>query len=279
MMNTKKIILALVSSVAWFSSVMAGEAIQVAEYRADTDPARIAPGITRDIVNASELRIGGPSVDYPWETNRKEFIEGYEGSLLLGRHTLSGVLDVRQSQGLGVSAPLRFSQSVIFGPKYAFSPRFETLLYRGYDRDDVMDAEVGLGRYGESDTTRTGLAQIIYLADRRAAIRLGYEFEQANRQDLYTDGYGHSLNVSGRFPLFWGLRASVEADYGRFSYPEYEGVADTASNRHQFRAAISHSLTERLHGGMQYSYLNEDFDDAPLSYQRHTWGLNFRYDY
>ncbi|MDH3637453.1 MAG: hypothetical protein OES09_03195 [Gammaproteobacteria bacterium] len=159
------------------------------------------------------------------------------------------------------------------------APRTTTHFYQGFTRDDVS----GLGyRYNPdkaADVWRTGLAQIWNLPAWQAQILLGYEFEQGPSSE-FSDGLkGHSLNLRGRIPLWWGFEANLEAGVSRQNYPEYGGAWDLESDRRSIRAGVTHTFTEQLKADFLFMYADEAFDVSPLSYRSHTWGLNLRYDY
>lgn len=276
-----KLLIGLAST--WIAAGASAAPLVVAEYRADLD----ATVIER---SDSSLKTG---LEVGQVTGLEEFDEyqplGLIGSELGGSVELpfvfrgtafTGILDFRQRQTFWADRPYAQSHSVAFGPSVSLRAGSETRFYYGYERESLANDIYGLPDPGDNETTRTGLAQIWHLGRRNAEIRLGYEFARADREPLFEDRRGHSVNVSSRFPLFWGLRASVAADYSRLMYPEYGGGFDLQSDRTHLRAAISRSFGGRFYGGMHISYLDEEFDEeSPLSYRRHAWGLNLRYDY
>jgi hypothetical protein len=143
-----------------------------------------------------------------------------------------------------------------------------------------MAQDIGLyGLVGDVERLSTGLAQTWYLGTRDAELQLGYEFEQGTSEELYERMQGHRINVSGSFPLAWGFNADLAAGYSRYSYPESSGALELQSDRLSVNAGISRMFSTRLSGSLRFNYADEEFDDSPLSYRRHTWGLNFRYRY
>ncbi|MDH3279648.1 MAG: hypothetical protein OEQ18_00785 [Gammaproteobacteria bacterium] len=158
-------------------------------------------------------------------------------------------------------------------------PLTTTHLYQGVTRDDVSGVGYRYQPEKAADVWRTGLAQIWNLPAWQAQILLGYEFEQGPSSE-FSDGLkGHSLNLRGNMPLWWGFEANLEAGVSRQIYPEYGGAWELASDRRSIRAGVSRSFTEQLKADFLFMYADEAFEESPLSYRSHTWGLNLRYDY
>ena len=171
------------------------------------------------------------------------------------------------------------SGDVITEPLFSFSPNSIAQLFYSLGQDQALD-DSGVGRWGgDSFFQSTGLSQTWYFARRQAEITLGYGFEQSETADLYDDLSAHSVIFNGRFPLFWGLGARLQANYALNSYDDYRGVSGVDSNKKLFQAAINRSFSPHLFGEFQFSYLDEDFDETELSYRRTIWGLNLRYKY
>lgn len=253
------------------------EVLLVAEYRADHDPLALSQDDALTVESWVPL---APASDYDppgllgseWSGSLTRPLGNFGGAL-------TGFLDLRHRRAFWAHQPYSHTGSVTLGPRFALRPGLETVLYYGYDHDSLAEGAEQYGNPGDAATSRTGLAQIWRIGGQGAQLRFGYEYAQGDREDLYEDMQGHSLNVSGRFPLFWGLRASVEADYSRNYYLEYAGSSGLDSDRTRLKAAISRSFGDRLFGGMHFSVLDEEFAESPLSYRRHSWGLNLRLAY
>ncbi len=252
--------------------------IVLAEYRADRDGFDVSPWNNR-VQLRHDTRIGDERPEEPSGLISHELLTSIERAMSIAGYSFSGVVDVAHSENSLGGQPYGRAQSVRVGPRFSLTPSSSTMLYYGVDDEQMHGAATGYAGRGSGDAVRTGLEQVWYLADHRAELRLGYEFEQARVEEIYEEARGHSVNLSGRFPLFWGLRASVAADYGRYAYQEFNAGQDVAADRLQFRAAVGRYFVERLYATLNYSYLDEDFDEASLSSRRQSWGLNLRYEY
>ncbi len=263
-------------------TAVAGERITVAEFRADRDlaPRRapLSPVWTTDAYTVEETQISHSATDPLLLTNR-ELGGTVQRAIVTGYPTLSAVFDYRYQQAHWGDKPYRFSQSFRFGPSYSASTGTVTRLYYGVAQDYVA-RDIGLsGASGDVERLSTGLAQTWYLGERDTELHLGYEYEQGTSEDSYERMQGHRINVGGSFPLAWGFNADVAAGYSRYSYPEPNGSLELQSDRLSLKAGISRTFTTRLSGSLRYNYADEEFDDAPFSNRRHTWGLNFRFRY
>jgi len=267
---------AIVFTGFFISSYASAGDLILAEYRGDqalTETAAWEASVnTNERAALAEGRWGQPA-----SLRIQEISSSLQHDVPVGGFRLSGALDITHRQSYWVGEPYSRSYSVRFGPKFALSPASVFHLYYGFDQDATQ--RHSLGRGTDTDSTRTGLAHTWYLFGKNAEIRLGYEFEQGSQEDRYDDMQGHSINVSGRFNLFWGMNARLEADYSRVSYPEFAGQFGLESDRREFRAILSRSFGERLYGDLHYSYSDEDFDQSAPFQRRRTWGLNFRYEY
>jgi hypothetical protein len=261
---------------------MADDQIMVAEFRADRDlvPKRppLSPLWTSDLYTVEGIQISQTVGDPLLLTNR-ELGGTWQRAIVPGYQALSAVFDYKYQQSLWGDRPYRHTQSFKFGPSFSVAPGFSTRLYYGV-KQDYITQDVGLyGLAGDVERLSTGLAQTWYLSARDAALQLGYEFEQGTSEEAYERMQGHRINVSGSFPLAWGFNAALAAGYSWYSYPESGGSLEQQSDRLSVNAGISRMFSTRLSGSLQFNYADEEFDDSPLSYRRHTWGLNFRYRY
>ena len=255
-------------------SVQAADRIELAQYQADVDDVLWQVGVD------SEDTGFGDGVSEPWGLQQNEISGSIERRFKLGPYRLSGMFDIYHRQSFTGTAPYDTENAVSFGPGFSFTPNTVTQLFYSLSQEQSQDGVVGRERWGgDSSSQRTGLSQTWFFARQRAQITLGYEFEQSDTEDIYDDLRAHSVVFSSRFPLFWGLSARLNADYAQHSYVDYLGAGDAESDRQLFQATIDHSFTRRLYGEFQFSYLNEEFDDADLSYRRYVWGLNLRYRY
>lgn len=264
----------LFASVLFFSlRAEATQGLQVAEYRADVDDVAWTVG-----VETGRLR-SGDGITEPWGLTEEESKSFLEKGFRIGSYRLSAIFDLYRSHDTIAAEPYKTESQVSLGPKLYFSPDSFAQLFYSFARDDVNDG-VNSSRWGgDSIAQRSGLSQTWYLARRRAQITLGYGFEQSETEDLYDDLRAHSVIFSSRFPLFWGLSARIYADYAQNSYDNYLGAGDVGSDRKLFLASIDQSLGRGLLGELRFSYMDEDFDDAELSYRRYVWGLNLKYSY
>lgn len=251
----------------------------LAEYRADRGLEKLdaaAPAWQSDVATSVTSMKAGEDIRAPLDLQSSELAGSLERRMYLGPLVLSGALDVQHRQTQWVGQPYSQQQSIQFGPKVFFGPGSVTHLYYGIGQEDLLDHQYA--RIGDADSTRTGLTHTwSWGSDRH--IRIGYEFEQGSREDLYQDMQGHSVSVSGWFPVGWGLRAQLLADYSRNSYPEYAGSFGLASDRREFKATLSRSFGERLSGDLHYSYYDEDFGDSAFTQRRRAFGVHLRYRY
>ncbi len=253
--------------------VQAAERIEIAQYIADVDDVSWRVGSDAGGGNF------GAGVVEPWGLSEHGTGTTLQRGIQLGRYRLSGIFDIYHRQGYVGDELFDRESTVSIGSGVSFSQNSITRLFHSLSDAEVL-SDVNRSRWGgDSQSQRLGLTQTWYFARRRAHITLGYEFERGDTQNLYDDRRGHSLVLSSRFPLFWGLSARIQADYAQNSYQEYQGVDEADSDRQLFEAAIDHSLSGRLYGEIRFSYLNEDFEESELSYRRYIWGLNLRYRY
>lgn len=256
-----------IAAVLVAGAVYAGSPIRIAEYRADHTPLthRPAEAINPDLELSSDIS----------PTARDSSLLR---SIAVGTYVISSGLDYRFREALS-DRGFDELDGLTVASKPTSTPSRTMHLYHGFTRDGV--SELGY-RYNPSqalDVWRSGLAQVWNLAPWQAQIVLGYEFERGKSSDHYDGLRGHSLNVQGRFPLWWGFEANLEAGFSRQSYAEFGGQMDLASDRRSLSAGIGRSFTERLQANLQFMYADEDFEESPMSYSRQTWGLNLRYDY
>ena len=264
--NARIPILSIVSLLVAMPTV--ADTMIVAEYRADKDASAV--------FDAKATNLG---VEHPWGVKQQSVNGSFGRDFKLGRHKLFGFFDISQSQLYASDSLYGIDHSIKVGPALSFTPNTSTHFFYGLNQAEVLREYTGPRRGGDSTAQRTGLAHAWYDLGRGAEITLGYEFEQRSLEDRYDDRRAHSINLSGRFPLFWGMRAEVEADYARNSYYDYRDAGAAESSRQLLRAAVDRAISERLYGELQFSYLTEEFDDAELSYRRQIWGLNLRYRY
>lgn len=272
------------SGMLWcfLGSAVADDQITVAEFRADRDLMPKSPPLssvwTTDLYTIEETQLFETTGDPLLMINR-ELGGTWQRAILPGSQSLSAVFDYKYQQTLWADRPYRYTQSFRFGPRFSAAPGSVTRLYYGVTQDYVAE-DIGVyGVTGDVDRLRTGLAQTWYLGARDAELQLGYEFERGTSEELYERMQGHRINVSGSFPLGWGFNADLTAGYSRHTYPEPSGTLDLQSDRLSVNASISRMFSRRLSGSLRFNYADEEFDDAPLSYRRHTWGLNLRYRY
>lgn len=259
--------------LSFVTSALADERLQVAEYRADVDDIAWRVGDETSAIRS------GDGVTEPWGLSQQRFGSSVEAVGQIGRYRLSSILDIYQKHGFIGTEPYARETGFSAGPTLSFSPNSLTQLFVSLAQEQVPDNTNRARWGGDSLTQRTGLRQTWYLARRKAHITLDYGFEQGDTDSLYDDRRSHGIVFSSRFPLFWGLSARIQADYAHNSYLDYLGVNQVQSDKQLFQASINRSFTERLYGEFKFSYLNEDFDDAELSYRRYAWGLNLRYKY
>lgn len=251
----------------------AADTLDVAEYRADVDDVAWRVGSETENVDF------GDGVTEPWGLSEQQTAASIERRGRFGPYRLSGVFDIYHRQSTSALQPYDQESGLSVGPRFSFTPNSFTQLFVSLSREQALD-EINHGPWGgDSFTQRTGLSQTWYLARPRAQITLGYGFGRGETEDLYADLRSHSVVFSSRFPLFWGLSARIQADYAQNAYRDYLGVSEVDSEKQLFLAGINRAFTQRLYGEFQFSYLNEDFDDANLSYRRYVWGLNLRYRY
>ncbi len=246
--------------------------MQVAEYRADVDDVSWRVGENGNLYF-------GDGVTEPWGLSKRQAATSIETESGVGPYRLTNIFDLYHGQSSSALSPYAQQSSLSVGPKFSFVPNSFAQLFVSLSRRQILD-ERSYGSWGgDSFTQKAGLSQTWFLARRKAQITLGYGFEQGDTEDLYNDLRSHSVVFSSRFPLFWGLSARIQADYAHNTYQDYLGASDANSESQLFLAGINRAFSERLYGEFQFSYLNEDFDDADLSYRRTVWGLNLRYQY
>ena len=264
--------------------VSADDRLTVAEYRADVDLAPIraplSPRWTAELYSSEETRLSRPAEDLLFLTNQ-ELGGTLQRPVLLGTWArFIAVLDYKYQHNLWGDQIYRRSQSFKLGPSFFLTTNSVTSLYYGVVQDSFSRDVLSHRLNSEAERLNTGLAQTWYFADRDAEVRLGYEFEQGTSEEFYERMYGHHFNLSGRFPLLWGFNADLAAGYSRQIYPEYyNGSFALQSDRLSFNAGISRTFSRRLSGKLLFIYADNEFEDTPLSYRQHVWGLNLRYEY
>ncbi|HEC12869.1 MAG TPA: hypothetical protein ENI80_06400 [Acidiferrobacteraceae bacterium] len=205
---------------------------------------------------------------------------GLAKRLRFGSYSVVGALGYEFRQSFLAKEAYSQRHALTLGPAFSFTPRSTTHIYYRVSQaryvDDLLDSEIG---FGNQDSHGAGLTQTWHFLQRRGRLQLGYEIG-ANE---YTDENLHSesqrLNLSGRVPLFWGIRADFEAGYSRHIYPEYLGAGDQESYRKQFKAGLSGSFGDKFEAAISYRRADEEADVDALSYSREVWGINFRYTY
>ncbi|MDH3690178.1 MAG: hypothetical protein OEU36_11940 [Gammaproteobacteria bacterium] len=209
---------------------------------------------------------------------RSESMETYGATL---GSTLIGTLDRRYLWTLSDPSGLAMTHDITVGPRIDVADDISTQFYYRSSGQGGFGGEMpnirGLNQATELDAA--GLAQVWRFTDGGGQLRLGYEFAHDRTEDLRYVKVGHSLNLSGRFPLRWGLHARMAADYSVNTYPEYEGSSDLVSERWGYSAGLVGSFGARFEGGVHYLHTAEEFDDSVPSYGRRGWGLNLRYIY
>ena len=252
---------------------IADERLQVAQYKADVDDV-----VWRVGTETEDVRFGD-GVTEPWGLEQQQLNTSLEASGRLGSYRLSGILDIYQHQSRSSTDTHEVGTGLYAGSGLSVSPNSLTQLFVSLSQQQVRE-QTDAGTWGgDSFNRRAGLKQTWYMARRRAHITLDYGLEQGDTENLYQDRRSHSIVLSSKFPLFWGLSARINADYAHNTYQDYLGAADVSSDTQLFQASINRSFSERLYGEFQFSYLNEDFDDSELSYRRYSWGMNLRYKY
>lgn len=269
-MTNRKFLVALLGVVA--TGVANAGDVLVAEFRADREmfPSGSSAVMSRDYDlyrpgNLYTEEIGGTQAVRTWS---------------MGKYTFSSVMDWGSRSNDWLGEPYSGERFFSLGSKFLFGDSSETYLYYGYGRDHLSYTSPLYGGFGDAQTTRTGLSQILYFADRRARIGVGYEHATGDRSELYQGLDGHEVNVSGQVQIGWGFNALLEARYGLFSYGEYDSMrGDLDSARTNMRAGIHQLFTPSLSWGLHYSYIDEDFGLSELSQRRQSWGLNLKYRY
>ncbi|NOZ11684.1 MAG: hypothetical protein GXP09_11660 [Gammaproteobacteria bacterium] len=198
----------------------------------------------------------------------------------LGEYSVVGALGYKFQQSFLGRASYSQSHALTLGPAFSFTPRSTTHIYYRVSQarylDDLVDLEVGVG---DQDSYGAGLTQTWHFLQRRGRLQLGYEIETNQTADENFHSESQRLNLSGRIPLFWGIRADFEAGYSRHIYPEYFGASGQESYRKQFKAGLSGSFGDKFEAAISYRRADEEADVDALSYSREVWGINFRYTY
>ncbi len=264
------------------SAVAGVDEMMIAEFRADRDavPERI-PELLRGTsqIYAAEDTYVSTSAHDPLFSTLQEISSVWLHPLPVGSQALLAELDFKFRQTLSGQQWYRQSHGFRVGPRLSLWPGSVLRLYYGISQETALpDAEL-IGDVVYTERSSTGVAQTWYIGSWDSEFELGYEYEQGLGEALYEGSEGHRINLSGRFPLLWGFNADVEAGFGRYTYPEYNGSLDLQSDRLSVIAAISRPFGRRLSGSLRYLYADEEFADAPFGYRRHAWGLNLRYRY
>jgi len=166
------------------------------------------------------------------------------------------------------------------GPTWSVTPSLSADVYYRYSQDQYDDELLRAGGWlGDGVSSSLGVAQTWHFAERRGMVRLGYELESGQSDDARLRRESQRLNLSSRIPLFWGLRADLEADLSRNVYPDYAGVGAASGIRREFRAGLSSSFSDSFEAAIQYRFADEDADVDTLSRRYESWGMNLRYTY
>lgn len=250
-------------------SAQAGE-LMVAEFRADQSV----------LAGGAGSPLGDDPLVHPGNLYAEEVGGSQEKSWVIGPYTFSSVMD--WGHRANYLAGERYSDEQFFslGSRIQLGDSSETRIFYGYGRDRLGAAADLYGDFGDAQSTRTGLSQTLFFADQQASVGVGYAYATGDRAALYQGRQGHELELSGDFEIGWGFNAHLQAGYGLYSYNRYQGVSgDLSSARTNMRAGISRAFTPGLSWGLQYSYVDEEFETSSLSETRETWGLNLEYQY
>ncbi len=199
-----------------------------------------------------------------------------------GRPAWVGSLDYSFYNGPGPDGVDLRRREFAVGPKFFLGRRSTTFLYYRYRRDHLADPVIAPGLLGyeplfDGEQFGAGLSQTWHFGDAGGRLRLGVEVGGERRADGDVRAESQRLNLSGRIPLFWGLKADIEAGYSLHSY-DHGGLGGDAARR-EFRAGLSRALGERLEATFHYRYADEEAGQDEAAYRREGWNLNLRYNY
>jgi hypothetical protein len=196
------------------------------------------------------------------------------------RWSLAGVLAYRYRHATLYGDTYNRRHQLQVGPSWSLTPSLSADLYYRYSQDHYDDELLHAGGWlGDGVSSSLGVAQTWHFAGHRGMVRLGYEVGSGQSDDARLRRESQRLNLSSRIPLFWGLRADLEADLSHNVYPDYAGAGAVSGIRREFRAGLSSSFGDSFEAAIQYRFADEDADVDALSRRYESWGMNLRYTY
>jgi tetratricopeptide (TPR) repeat protein len=155
-----------------------------------------------------------------------------------------------------------------------------TNVYYRYTHDDFEDEGFDPGISSrDADNQAVGVAQILYFADRRGQVRVGYEYQSNRARGLNFDLDGHRVTLSASVPLPWAIQAEVAAEYAHEEYPSFQGPVRRETDRWGVRGSLARwfyqSWLVRLTGGWSTEQSSYDV----LEYDRWVVGMSVSYAY
>lgn len=211
--------------------------------------------------------------------------------------TYSGTLSLQKEVKLGgvpLTGSVRYEFNAVFlgGDGYSQShiataglradvtPRLTPDVYYRFTLDDFEDEGFDPAISSrDADNQAVGAGLTWYFADRKGSLRLGYEYQTNQADGLNFDFEGHKVALAVSVPVAWGIQGTIEADYARETYDQFQGPARRKTDRWRAGASLSRWLWRGLFGKLTFGYTDEDSSYAALSYRRWIIGASVGYSY
>jgi tetratricopeptide (TPR) repeat protein len=155
-----------------------------------------------------------------------------------------------------------------------------TNVYYRYTRDDFEDEGFDAAISSrDADNHAVGVAQILYFADRRGQVRIGYEYQKNLASGLNFDLDGHRVTLSASAPLPWAIQLDGAAEYAHEWYPSFQGPVQRKTDRWGFRASLARWFYQGFLVRLTGAWTTEQSSYDVLEYDRWVVGMSLSYAY
>jgi hypothetical protein len=155
-----------------------------------------------------------------------------------------------------------------------------TNVYYRYTRDDFEDEGFDPAISSrDADNHAVGIAQILYFADRKGQVRVGYEYQTNRARGLNFDLDGHKVSVSASVPLPGAIQGEVAAEYAHEWYPDFQGPAERKTDRWGIRGSLARWFGQHFLVRLTGAWTSEQSSYDVLEYDRWVVGVSLSYAY
>jgi tetratricopeptide (TPR) repeat protein len=208
----------------------------------------------------------------------------YGAGLLLQRDTTLGSLPVTALAKYGYSwvyldgDPYSGSHQATVSFQLDEARWTATNVYYRYTRDDFEDEGFDPAISSrDADNHAVGITQILYFADRRGQVRLGYEYQDNRADGLNFDFQGHRVSVGATVPLPWEAQGELNAEYAHEEYPDFQGPVRRKTDRWTVGGNLSRWLFPKILLRLTGQWTSETSSYRALEYDRWVVGLSLSY--